>query len=387
MLCISSCTSGSDELPQADRTTDTVRTIDPAKAPTLKLGEDLEIVADLPSNLGDQDANFRGFTPDGQLLGTVSLPEKRSGDGVVGGGLIAQTHPVLYDVETTEFTVLDERERAKPTQVPTIVGTRDHVVWMETPETHIASSAFALYSYDRRSKKVTRLYSAIDPGGRMVGGDDLVVAGDTVYFSRFACCRERDRGDAAVYSVPADGSSPAKVLIDGGKFVTLAGDALRYEVKGAGFSRDLTTGETTRLPVSPRVKEPGFCGAELTDSFETLCMGEPGGDEPGEVVNPVLTITEHSGRTTRFTPFPTDSLNNPVPHHVAPVGPWTGVTMTGDGGADRRFLVDLDSRTVKAFPEDSSFDELNAGGTQALVSMNHGTKAWRQVVVRIPPLS
>jgi hypothetical protein len=387
VLCMAGCTSGPDETPEADPTQDVVQKIDPAKATAMKLGEDLEVVAKLPRKLGEQDVYFRGFTPDGKLVGSVSLPEKPANDGMVGGGLTSQSSAVLYDPGTKKFTILDSRKRERNTQLPSIVSSGDFVVWVETPDTTIGSSTIAIYSYDRRSKRVAQLYSADDPGGIMNWGSDLVVTGDKVYFSMFACCRKRDRGNAAVYSVPIDGLAPAKVLVKGGQFVTLTGDSLRYQVKEKGFSRDLATGETKPMPVSPRAKDPGFCGAEITESFETLCMGEPGGDEPGEVVHPMLTITETSGRATRFMPFPSDSLNYPVPHGVSSIGPWVGVTMTDDDGADREFLVDLESRAVKAFPKGRSFGPLNQDKTQALLTIRGTGKTSSQVIVQIPPLS
>lgn len=168
--------------------------------------------------------------------------------------------------------------------------------------------------------------------------------------------------------------------------MTLAGNSLTYQVKDKEFSRNLATGETKPLPVSPLAKDPGFCGAEFTVSYETSCMGKPTNDEMEGVIDPVLTIKEPSGRTTRFAPFPTESLNYPVPHDVVPIGPWISVTMTSDGGADRKFLVDLDSRAVKAFPTNTSFWALNGDRMQALMSIVDDAKSWPQVIVRIPSI-
>lgn len=385
LICVTACTSGSDPDPSPPKPTEAVTTIDPAKAKVLKLGEDLEIVAKLPRKFGKQDTYFRGFTSDGKLMGTVSLPERPRNDGIVGGDLTSQTYPVLYNLETKKFTILDGRKRERNTQLPVIVSSGEFVVWLETPETTASSSTVAIYSYDRRSKKVAQLFSADDPKRIMNGGDDLVVTGDKVYFSRFACCRERDRGNAAVYSVPVDGSAPAKVLVKGGKFVAHEGDSLTYEVNETRFGRDLATGETTPVPTSPEADDPGFCGAEFSESFETLCMGTPSGDETETVVGAKLTIKEASGRTTVFKPFPSDSPNNPTPHHVRPVGPWIGVTMTSDGGADRMFLVDLETRAMKAFPIDTGFGEMNHDGTQVLLAKTGDFKRWPQYIVKIPP--
>ncbi|WP_157412759.1 hypothetical protein [Aeromicrobium sp. Root236] len=384
VACLAACTSGSDEPAKPKPTKAAVRTIDPSKATTMTLGEDLKIVAQLPNRFGQQEASFDGFTADGKLVGSVSLPEDPSTGGI--GGFSHQAYPVLYDVATKEFTVLDSRKRETNTQIWTVVSSGDFVVWLESPETTASSSRIAIHSYDRRSKKVVQLFSADDPKGVMNGGADLVVRGGTAYFSRFACCRKRDRGNAAVYSVPIDGSSPARVLVKGGKWVALAGDFLTYEVKDKPFTRDLEIGETKPAPVSPRTKDPGFCGAEFTASFETMCVGSPSNDEMEGVVDPELTITERSGRTTRFKPFPTTSSNYPVPHHVVPIGPWTGVTLTSDGGDDRVFLVDLESKVMRAFPKGTSFDAMNDDETQALLVIR-GSKSWKQFIVQIPPVS
>lgn len=385
VVCLAGCTSGSDEPAKPKPTKDVVRTIDPAKATTMKLGEDLEVVAELPRKFGERDAYYRGFTSDGKLMGSVSLPEKPRNDGMVGGGLTSQSYAVLYDLKTKKFTVLDSRKRERNTQLPSIVSSGDFVVWVETPETTASSSTIAIYSYDRRSKRVAQLFSADDPDGIMNGGYDLVVRGDKAYFSRFACCRKRDRGNAAVYSVPVDGSAPAKVLVKGGAWVSLVDDSLRYEVKGRGFSRNLATGETKPLPVSPRAKDPGFCGAEFTETFETLCMGEPYGDGYEEgVVDAVLTITETSGRKTVFKPFPDESDGDPIPRAVVPVGPWVGVTITSDVGNDRKFLFDLESRVMKAFPKGTSFDALSDDKTLALLRDRVTMNSLSQVIVRIP---
>ncbi|KQV76162.1 hypothetical protein ASC61_14775 [Aeromicrobium sp. Root344] len=389
VACLAACTSGSNEPAKSKPTKDVVRTIDPSKATTMKLGEDLKIVAQLPSTFEKQDTYFRGFTADGKVLGSVSLPEKPKNDGMVGGELTTQAYPVLYDVATKKFTVLDHRKRRRNTAVWSIVSSGDFVVWLESPETTASSSAVAIYSYDRRSKKVAELFSTDPPDSIMNGGDDLAVWDGTAYFSRFACCRKRDRGNAAVYSVPIDGSAPATVLVKGGKWVDLAGGSLTYEMRDKQFSRDLETGETKPVPVSPRAKDPGFCGAELTASFETLCLGRPSMVEGETLVDDAaLTITETAGRTTVLQPFPVEADSDSAPRHVVPIGPWVGVTMTDAGGADRLFLVDLESKAVKAFPSNSAFAAVNDDNTQALLRIERsGQKTWPQLIVQIPPVS
>ncbi len=104
------------------------------------------------------------------------------------------------------------------------------------------------------------------------------------------------------------------------------------------------------------------------------------------VIDAVLTITETSGRQSRFKPFPSDSLNSPVRHGVELVGPWIGVTMTSEVGADRVFLVDVESLGMKAFPSDTYVGELNRDGTLVLLAHPIDAKRWPQMIVRIPSL-
>ena len=101
-----------------------------------------------------------------------------------------------------------------------------------------------------------------------------------------------------------------------------------------------------------------------------------------------LTITETAGRTTVLQPFPVEADSDSVPRHVVPIGPWVGVTMTDAGGADRLFLVDLESKAVKAFPSNSAFAAVNDDNTQALLRIERtGMKTWPQLIVQIPPVS
>lgn len=389
-MCVAGCTSNGGKAPEAEPTNEVVQTIDPAKAATLTLGEDLKIVAKLPRKMGDQDVYFRSFTADGKVLGSASLPEKPSGEM---GHVTSQSHPVMYDPTTGQFAVLDDRDRKEPTQMGAVVSTGDFVVWLETPESHIGVSRITIYSYDRRTKAVTEL-ARTGESDDLVYGADLAVAGDMAYFSMPAWLA-KDSAKSAVYAVPVDGSTPAKVLLKGGASVRIADGAMTYAVGDQRLSRDLETGETKPAPVSPRATDPGFCGAEFTESFETLCVGEreevdlPEGEEEdprdaGLIRNAILTIEESSGRTTVFKPFPSNSSNLRVPHDVVKVGPWIGVTMTDDesGDADRKFLVDLDSRTVVAFPKGTSFGALNEDRTQVLLSTPGSGKP--QLIVRIP---
>jgi hypothetical protein len=58
--------------------------------------------------------------------------------------------------------------------------------------------------------------------------------------------------------------------------------------------------------------------------------------------------------------------------------------MTSDAGGDREFLVDLESRSIRAFPKGTSFGESSDDGTLALLSTPSTGKTSPQLIVRIP---
>jgi hypothetical protein len=193
-----------------------------------------------------------------------------------------------------------------------------------------------------------------------------------------------------VYAVPVDGSKPPSAIAKGAGDVRVSGDTLTYamsnpkdiEAYPMHFTRDLRTGRTTRDPVSAHVNDPGFCGAEFTPDWETWCVGGGGDDTGPEPAS--LTIKEASGRTTEFTPFPVESTSGPIPHDVITLGPWTAITVTTDSGQDREFLVNLDTKHVKVFPDNTSFSALSPDRSTALISSYAGKGPGPQRVVRIP---
>lgn len=365
---------------------DVVQTIDPSKATTLKLGDTLEVVAELPRTFDGDPVYFSAFAGDGVLVGRVTPKDEAT--ALAAGGPLQQSHPVMYDLETKAFTLLDDRARPEPTQVVGVSGNDKAVVWAELVGTNVDTSEFTFYSYDRRTKQVATIGEFADPAGQIVYGNDLDIAGDFAYFSTPAYPKKR--GQEAVYAVPVDGSKPPSVIAAGGVHVKLTDDSLSYQVpdphdKDASpsfFTYDLRTRETTPVAVSAHVDEPGFCGAEVTEDWETWCVGRVSRDEDQQPA--LLTIKESSGRTTQFKPFPTGSLNSPIPHDVITLGPWTAVTVTTDGGQDRKFLIDLDTKKVKAFPDNTSFDALSPDRSMVLVSSYASKGPGPQRIVKIP---
>ena len=360
-----------DDIRPAKPVQKTVQTIDPSEATVLKLGDTLDVVTELPKTFADEPVSFSGFTDDGMLLGVV-----RPQPADPGSGELEQAFPVLYDLDAETFTILDDRVRPETTQIARASGDASTVVWAEVVGTMIDHSTFTIYAYDRASKKVTTLGDFDDPDGQIVYGNDLVMAGGTAYFSMPTYPGKA--GQEAVYSVPVDGSTPPEVLVAGAAMVTLSGDKLTYGVRdpkdqGAYptlFTYDVTTGKTAREPVSEHLDEPGFCGAEFSEKWETWCVGQEYNDDSSEPA--MLTIKETSGRTTEFEPFPIDSYNVPAPHDLITLGPWTAITVTTDDGQDRKFLVDLDTKQMKVFPDNTSFTALSPDRSTALISSYAG---------------
>lgn len=387
VVATSGCGPGSETDPErTPRAADVVQKIDPSKATTLELGNTLQVVSDLPQSFGDDPVHFRGFAEDGVLVG-VTRPEPDEADSA-SGPPIEQSRPVMYDLDTQAFTVLDDRDRPETTQVGNVSGNEHTVVWAEVVGTQIDHSEFTLYAYDRETKRVTTLGEFDDPDGQIVYGNDLAIAGDTAYFSTPAYPKKR--GQEAVYAVPVDGSQPPRVIAPGGEDVRTSGNTLTYRVRNSRdeaeypkyFTYDMPTGKTTPVPVSAHVDEPGFCGAEVTDEWETWCVGRAYDDENPQPA--LLTIKETSGRTTQFAPFPINRHNVPVPHDIMTLGRWTAITVTTEDGQHRTFLADLDTKDMLVFPDNTSFDSLSPDRSQVLVSSFAAKERGQQRIVRIP---
>lgn len=363
---------------------DKVQKIDPSEATKLQLGDTLDVVANLPKTFNGDQVLFSAFADDNVLVGSATPALDEDAPGVQP---FAQSHPVMYDLDTKKFTLLDARDRPDPTQVVDVSGNATAVVWAERVGTSVDASEFTFYSYDRRSKQVTTIGEFNDPDGQIVYGNDLALADDTAYFSTSSYPAKR--GQEAVYAIPVDGSKPPNVIAQGSQQVRISGDTLTYgttnpkdEEHPSYFNYDLRTGETTPAPVSAHVNGPGFCGAEFTKDWETWCV-----DFDIDKVDPDqgrLTIKETSGRTTEFAPFDVGSLNGHIPHNVIALGPWTAITVTTDSGQDREFLVNLDTKDVKVFPDNTSFSSLSPDRSTVLISSFSGKGPGPQRIARIP---
>jgi hypothetical protein len=368
---------------------DVAQKIDPSQATTLEFGDTLEVVSDLPSSFGGDSVRFQGFAEDGVLVGTARAKPDEA-DTVDGPPPIGRSRPVMYDLDTEKFTVLDARDRPELAQIDNVSGNEHTVVWAEVVGTQIDHSEFTIYAYDRQTEEVTTIGEFNDADGQIVFGHDLAIAGDTAYFSTPAYPKKR--GEEAVYAVPVDGSNPPRVIAPGGEEVRISGDTLTYRVRNPDeeaaypkyFMYDIPTEETTPVPVSAHVDEPGFCGAEFTDEWETWCVGRAYDDQNSRPA--LLTIKETSGRTTEFAPFPIDPHNVPAPSDIISLGRWTVITVSTEDGQDRAFLADLDTKGIKAFPDNTSFGSLSPDRSQVLVSSyaSKGPGPGPQRIVKIP---
>lgn len=365
----------------------TVQKIDPAEANRLELGQDLDVVATLPRTLGDDPLSFSAFLSDHELVGSVTPRTSGSVERVP----TQQSRPVIFDLTSKKLTAIDVGERSEPTDVGDVSGNRDTLVWVEVADYNIAHSTFTIHAFDRDARKVTTLGTFDDPSGKIAYGNDLALAGRTAYFSTTAF--PGAEGKESVFAVPVDGSASPRVIAAGGQSVHISDGTLTYQVRGSDDetaapqqrSYDLRTRQTTPIPASPHADDPGFCGAETTEAWEAWCTRRSAGTSTSEDPAPgLLTIEEKSGRTTEFDPFPVDSDHVPVPHGLVPLGRWTGVTMTTETGQDREFLIDLDTREINVFPDNTSFGSLSPDRTAVLVSSYAGKGPGLQRIVRIP---
>ncbi|KRC65527.1 hypothetical protein ASE12_12650 [Aeromicrobium sp. Root236] len=375
----------SDDVRPAKPIQDKIQKIDPSKATKLKLGDTLDVAADLPKTYNGDDVLFSGFAGSKALVGSATQVQDESAPNAKP---LMPSHPVLYELDTKTFTVLDDRDRPEPTQILNASGDGETVVWAELVGVSPSTTGFAIYSYDRRTGGVTTLDAFDDPNGEIIYGDDLALAGDMAYFSTFANPAKKGRG---VYAVPVDGSRPPSLIAEGGEAVRISGDTLTFHLRDPKanegdrryFTYDLRTGETTPVPVSSHAGDPRFCGAELTPAWETWCIG--GDLNDGVPAEPaILTIKEASGRTTRFAPFNVGSADFPVPHDVIALGPWTGIAVTTENGHEREFLVDLETKEVKVFPDNTSFIALSPDRSEALISSFASKGRGPQRIVQIP---
>lgn len=380
---LSGCTS--DESPTARTTPAAVRTVDPADATMLAFGDSLEVVAELPST-GDGDrVQYSSFASQDEVLGSATPEEEQ----LVQGRTTTQSRPVLYDLRSKAFTVLDDSDRPEPTWVVNVSGDADTIVWAEGSGTSIDHSRFTVYSLDRATGRAAALADFDDPDGQIVYGFDLDVFDGTAYFSTPAYPAKR--GQEAVYAVPVDGSAKPRVIAEGGEQLRIRDGVLTYLERDprddraypARHAYDLRTGTTTPVPVSEHADEDGFCGATVAQTWSAWCVKRSDAADPK--ASPHLTIHETSGRTTEFGTFPTADRGRFEPFELMDLGRWTAVGTDTSNGQQREYLVDLDTEEMLRFPGNTSFGRTSPDDSRVLVtSYARGGEPAMQRVVAIP---
>lgn len=377
--------SSSDEPRSARPTKSAVRTIDLTTATPLKLGDDLPVMAELPSKQGAREVLFDGFADDNTLFGVMGLPEPKH--DVIPGAIKSRSYPFLYDLPTKKFSVLDESSRQAPPFVADMAATPDAVVWLEGTGVAVDVGEFEIRSFDRGTGNVTALGRFGESDGQVAYGNDLVIHDDIAYFSTRVTRKTDER--PAVYAVPVDGSHELKVLVPDAEAIQLEGDSLSYDRGDVRQRLDLSTGNTAVAPASRFAADPGFCGAGATRNAEYWCVGRHVDnlddiDDP-HVADPVLTFNDASGRmTTVATPAGAVDENFPVPADIQDYGDWIGVTVSSGDWPAPQFLIDLGGSAARIMPTDTVLTEVSPEGAAALFSEVTADGDAPQRVVRLP---
>lgn len=337
-LLAAGCTSSTPDkaTPKPSAQVKPVKPIDPAKAAVLTVGDDIPLVAKLPTKIGRSDAHFFGAASGASVFGTLTRRAK--------GKAVRQSHPILYDVPSRSYVRLDAGlERPAKTQVRGMVSSEATVVWVESPEPGATDSDVTVYTYERTSgaRRVRTLEPVPDPA--LVYGSDLTIAGTRILFSMASTDNEIGKG-AGIYSGSINSGKTLKVLVEDGQRLTIDGDQMTYSVGTKKFVRDLDSGHTDPAPVSSHAKDATFCGAEQVGVFAVRCEG-------GAADGSLLTIRDPDGKVTKVGPF-----LDTVPNNVRLVGPWMEIGST-DGGQE--YLLNVASKTIEALPKGTSLGSGN----------------------------
>lgn len=375
------CSSGSGP-DRESRSEDVVRSIDARKAEVLEVGTDLKLVAELPNRRGKRHVYYSGFTEDGKVLGSMAEPEPPS-ESIPGPPVEKQTYPFIYDLDTETFTILDEADRPEPTLTDGLMSFGDTIVWIEAHGHSMGPDGFTVRSYDRATGTARDLATFANPRRTGIYGYDLAVHEGIVYFNA-PISTSAKKDTPAVFSVPMDGTEPAKPVTEG-MGVELHGDDLTYEDGATRYTRDLTTGSTSEAWTSSHADEQGFCDATRTETFETWCLGTPVDDPDLEdaVTDPALTIKERSGRTAVLQGFASDG-NHPVPQDIESYGSWISFVVSGGDWPAPQYLVDIDSGALRKLPTDHMLGPVSSHGGRAILNEVVGKGGAPQRIVEIP---
>lgn len=219
--------------------------------------------------------------------------------GIAPRGVRAPEVLQVRDVATGKIRSLTSK-KGKPRDL-TIVGADSDsrwIVWTETTG-NFYSSDWTVFSYDKRTKKTRKLATRPKVGkGDIPSAEGFAVPSidrGVIYFDGvWSMANGKPR--QAIYSVPANGSSPAKMLIRDAGNPTADEGRLVYHQRNkkpidALYSRDLRTNETVKLDdfqtISKKIEN---CGWDWNEGVFVNCRRSSDG-----VVT--LTVLSPHGRT------------------------------------------------------------------------------------------
>ncbi len=199
-------------------------------------GKNFDGLATSPMTVGGQTVGLVGLADDHTAYGTVGNP--------VGGG---PSKPVIVDLRAKTATPLmpdDKNARADH-----MAASKDWIVWIDGgPVDRV--KAWSMYSYERSSGTV-RLIGSLNPKGTegvMLGELNPSINAGVVFVSAVSGAASDGGPISGTYSVPADGSSPMKRILQNSSF-SAAGDGVLVYTRGDRlFRRDLKTGKESAPP-------------------------------------------------------------------------------------------------------------------------------------------
>lgn len=222
---------------------------DLTKAPTLVADDDFDVVAELPSTLGGDDAYWDALISRFEAVGTVG-----------------ESALVLYDLRTKSATTLADLRGAREASAVSFSPT--HIVWVEGNAS--GGGAWSLRAYDREGGSITTLATekshAVKDGSHPLpyathldDGQVYLVAPDS----------ERLPTTSSAYRIPIDGSGSLTKVATNVTAIVPDGDDLTLLRKGRFFVRDLETG--TERPADPERKAGKTCGGAASQNLLLEC--------------------------------------------------------------------------------------------------------------------
>ena len=296
VMCLSGCTSSSDDPPKAKPTPITI-TADDASA--MKEGRDYDVVATLPGKIQGVEPRYVGVAPDGIVYGRVYIegPDAEEPKAIGGNALTGHSDVFLLDPRSGKITeVLDGAIRRKPMGVTGMDADDDWVVWLESPDGGFGSGSWKLYSYERGTEKIREIGSYADdvvvPKAELDYERRPEISGDQVVMAT-SHWKDKTGSKSQVLTVPLDGSAPMTEVARGATSVDADVGGISYFTKdGVLTFRDAVSGETS-----------------VVDDSDSGCRGVRSGvlvtcDPYGSGTK--VRVRAKGGTTTTYGPFDGD---------------------------------------------------------------------------------